>query len=242
MGISPLAIVSPEALLGEGVEIGAFTIVHPGVQIGTGSRIGSHCELGLPTPLADGAGLVIGAGALIRSHTVFYAGSAFGARLETGHHVTVRERTRAGDGLRLGTGCDIQGDCSFGDHARLHSNVFVPKGCRVGCCAWLMPGVVLTNDPTPPSEVTLGCTVGDFAVVCAAALLMPGVRIGDHAVVAAKACVREDVAPGMLVAGVPARVIGSTDRVRLRAPLDGPAYPWTAHFSRGYPPGAFDPQ
>lgn len=241
MTISPLAIVSPEAVLGDDIEIGAFTIVHGGVRIGTGSRIGSHCEIGLPTPLAAGESLTIGDGALIRSHTVLYAGSNFGARLETGHHVTVRERTRAADGLRLGTGCDIQGDCSFGPYARLHSNVFVPKGCRVGRCAWLMPGVMLTNDPTPPSEITLGCTVGDFAVVCAAALLLPGVSVGARAVVAAKACVRDDVAEGLLVAGVPARVIGPANRVRLRPPLDGPAYPWTSHFGRGYPPGALDP-
>lgn len=242
MGISPMAIVSPEARLAEDVEIGPFTVVHAGVQVGTGSRVGSHCVLGLPSDLAHGLPLRIGPGALIRSHTVFYAGSSFGSMLETGHRVTVREHTRAGNGLRLGTNCDIQGDCSFGDYARVHSDVFVAKGCRVGRCAWLMPRVILTNDPTPPSETMLGCDVGDFAVISAGALLLPGVRVGTHAVVAAKACVRDNVAAGMLVAGVPARVIGLACQVRLREPLDGPAYPWTTHFRRGYPPGALDSQ
>lgn len=53
MGISPLAIVGPEAMLGEGVGIGALTIVHGGVRIGTGSRVGSHCKLRLPTAPAE---------------------------------------------------------------------------------------------------------------------------------------------------------------------------------------------
>ena len=32
---------------------------------------------------------------MIRSHTVIYTGSMFGERLETGHHVVIREKTQA---------------------------------------------------------------------------------------------------------------------------------------------------
>lgn len=242
MGISPSAIVSPEARLASDVEVGPFTVIHAGVQIDTGSRIGAYCELGVPTPLGDGSPLVIGARALIRSHSVFYASSTFGEGLETGHRVTVREGTRGGVDLRIGTLCDVQGDCGIGDHARLHSGVFVAKGSRIGRYAWLMPHAMLTNDPTPPSDACLGCEIGDFAVVAARAVILPGVRVGRHALVAAQACVGHDVADGMLVAGVPARLIGRADRVQLRPPLEGPAYPWPRHFRRGYPPGALPEQ
>lgn len=238
MGISPSAIVSPHAVLASDIEIGPFCIVHAGVQIGTGSRVEAFCELGVQTPLGDGSPLVIGAGATIRSHSVFYTSSTFADGLETGHRVVVRERTRAGLGLRLGTMCDIQGDCDFGDYTRLHSSVFVAKGSRIGHFVWLMPYALLTNDPTPPSDLCLGCTIDDHAVIAARALVMPGVRIGRHSVVAAGACVTRDVADGMLVSGLPARVIGRADRVKLRSDPEQAAYPWTRHFTRGYPASA----
>ena len=55
---------------------------------------------------------------MIRSHSVFYQGSTFGSRLATGHRVTVREKTQAGENLRLGTLCDLQGTCVIGDYVR----------------------------------------------------------------------------------------------------------------------------
>jgi len=236
MTISPHAIVSPRAHLGADVEIGPFSVVHDGVEIGAGSRIGAHCEIGAPGPSGVSApGLVIGAGALVRSHSVFYLGSNYGPGLETGHRVTLREGTRCGQGVRIGTQCDIQGDCDIGDHVRLHSSVFVAKGSSIRRFAWLFPRVVLTNDPTPPSDLQRGCTVGEYAVVAAAAVLLPGVVLGAGAVVAAGACVGIDVPPGMLARGVPARLVGPASAVRLRNGDGGPAYPWTRHFQRGYP-------
>lgn len=49
--IHPTAIVSPKASIGADVTIGPFTIVHDKVQIGDGTTIESHCEIGHPTPL-----------------------------------------------------------------------------------------------------------------------------------------------------------------------------------------------
>ena len=118
----------------------------------------------------------------------------------------------------------------------LHSGVFVAKLCRVGRFAWLLPRVVLTNDPTPPSDRLRGCVVGDYAVVAAGALILPGVELGAGSLVAAKACVGIDVPPAMVAMGVPARVTGRTIDIHLRGDPASPAYPWQLHFHRGYPP------
>lgn len=50
--------------------------------------------------------------------------------------------------------------------------------------------------------------IGDDVLIGAGARILGGVTIGDHAVVGAQAVVTRSVAPGAVVAGVPARVIG----------------------------------
>ncbi|MEA2268775.1 MAG: hypothetical protein QOC64_1385 [Solirubrobacteraceae bacterium] len=235
MSIAPSAVISPTARLAGDVVVGPFTIVHDDVELGPGTVVESHCVLGLPTPAAAGRPLVVGAGAHIRSHSVLYAGSRFGPGLRTGHHVTVREGNVAGEGLQVGSYGDFQGDTTFGDHVRSQSNVFVCKETTIGSYVWLFPGVTLTNDRRPPSEGPhLGPTLEDCCAIGASATILPGVRVGAHALVAAGSLVREDVAPGALVAGVPGRDRGPAADLRL---ADGrPAYPWTTHFARGYPP------
>jgi acetyltransferase-like isoleucine patch superfamily enzyme/capsular polysaccharide biosynthesis protein len=233
--IHPSALVSPEARLGEGVEIGPFCIIHGNVILGDRVKVAAYCELGIATPLGDGSPLIIGDGAVIRSHSVFYESSSFGARLVTGHRVTVRENTVAGIGFQIGTLSEIQGDCTVGDYVRFQSNVFVGKKTTIGNFVWVLPYVVLTNDPTPPSDNLIGCTLEDFASIAAASVVLPGVTVGHHALVAAKACVTKDVPPHKVVAGVPARVVGDTKDIKLRDGSGEPAYPWTRHFTRGYP-------
>jgi maltose O-acetyltransferase len=52
--------------------------------------------------------------------------------------------------------------------------------------------------------------IGRRAFVGARVIVLPGVTIGDDAIVGAGSVVRRDVAPGTVVAGNPARVIGTT--------------------------------
>lgn len=232
--IHPTALVDPAATIGEGVEIGPFSIVHARVQLGAGSVVGSHCELGHPAGSEAGP-LRIGTGALIRSHSVLYAGSVFGDGLQTGHRVTLREGIEAAEGLRIGTLCDLQGDSTFGRHVRLHSNVHIGRGSTVAEFVWIFPYVVLTNDPHPPSDgFQVGALVERFAVVATSAVVLPGTRVGEGALVAAHALVREDVPPGAICAGVPGKVRGSVEAIQL-SDGSGPAYPWRRHFHRGYP-------
>ena len=154
--------------------------------------------------------------------------------------MTVRENTIAGDLFQIGTLSEIQGDCQIGNHVRFQSSVFVGKRTKIGNFVWVLPYAVLTNDPTPPSNDLIGCVIEDYAVISAMALILPGIRVGQNSLVAAHACVSKDVPPHMVVAGVPARIIGEAKSIKRRDGSGKPAYPWTTHFHRGYPEEAIE--
>lgn len=233
--IHATSIISPDAKLGKNVIVGPFSIVHPNCLIGDDTVIESFCEIGYPTPRAEGEPLIIGEGSRIRSHSLFYEGSKFGKRLITGHRVTVREGTVAGENLQIGTLGDIQGNCRIGDYVRFHSNVHIGQLSKIGNFVWIFPYVVLTNDPHPPSEHLIGSTIGDYVAIATMSVILPSVTVGEGALVGAHALVNKDVASGMVVSGSPAQVICKASKIKLKDGTGRPAYPWKTHFHRGYP-------
>ena len=61
----------------------------------------------------------------------------------------------------------------------------------------------------------LGCIeIMDNVFIGAQSTILPNVRIGPNAIVAAGSVVTNDVPPGTIVGGVPAKVIGSYDELR----------------------------
>lgn len=235
MNIHPTAIISKKAKIGHGVTIGAYSIVSDNVEIGDGSVIESFCELGVANVLSGGGTLILGKNSHIRSHSVFYEGSQFGSSLVTGHRVTVREKTIAGENFQIGTLSDIQGHCKIGDYVRTHSNVHIGQHSKIGDFVWIFPYVVLTNDPTPPSNVMQGVVVDDFAVIATMSVILPGAHIAEGCLIGAHSCLSGKTEMDTIYAGSPAKAIGATSKLKLKDGTRRPAYPWRYHFTRGYP-------
>ena len=101
-------------------------------------------------------------------------------------------------GLKIGSGCDI----SSGVHIYTHSSA---KRCVSG------------RDYQPVDRA--GVTVGDRVFIGANAVIAMGVEIGDEAVIGAGAVVTTAVGSREIVAGVPARVIGSVDLSETNSPV-----------------------
>ncbi len=233
--IHETAIISPKAKIGKNVKIGHYSIIYDNVILGDGCVIDGFCEIGYPTELANGCPLLIGNDSHIRSHSVLYEGSTFKERLITGHRVTVRENVNAGLNLQIGTLSDFQGDCQIGNYVRTHSNVHIGKHSKIGNYVWIFPYVVLTNDPHPPSEISMGVTIKDFAVIATSAIILPGITIDEHSFVGAHSLVNKNVPSNMLVVGNPAKVLCATSSIMMKNNPNISAYPWPKHFSRGYP-------
>ena len=228
------SIISPSAIIEDGVVINAFSVIGQNVKICKNTIIESFCQIGIETPLTNGAGLTIGHSSHIRSHSIIYNNNFLGDHLTTGHHVTVRENSSIGNNCQIGSYSELQGDCFLGNHVKMQSGVFIPKATTLKDYVRISPHVHFTNDPTPPSEILMGVTVEEFACIAASATILPGITVGKCSLVAAHSCVTRDVEPYTVVQGVPARKIGYANKIKLKG-VGKPAYPWPFHFRRGYP-------
>ena len=233
-------VIEDGATLGDHVFVDSNTIIRSGVTLGEGCSVGANCILGEyqmdffldRTPHTHP--LTIGPQALLRSGTVLYGGSTIGENFQTGHHVTVREGSKIGDHVSVGTLSDIQGNCTIGNYVRLHSNVHIGQLSRIDDFVWIYPYVVLTNDPTPPSENFSGVHVHSFAILATGTIVMPGLEIGQDALVAAGAIVTHSVPDYAVAMGNPARVTLDVRKIKNRA-TGQIAYPWRNHFKTYMP-------
>lgn len=65
--------------------------------------------------------------------------------------------------------------------------------------------MILSHDYT--RSLYTDTQIGNYCLIGARAIILPGVNIGDHVVVGAGAVVTQDVPPNSLVAGNPAKII-----------------------------------
>lgn len=204
-------IVGRNVTFGKNVRIGDNTVIYDNVHIGDNTVVCNDCVLGEPlndyyhNTCYENPALFIGADSLIRSHSIFYAGSSFGDKLQTGHRVTVRENAIVGNNCQFGSYNDIQGECVLGDYVRCQSYVNIGQYSKIGNFVFIFPYVVLTNDPTPPSMVQRGVTIGDFSVITSATVMLPGVTLGRHCLTAANSTVGGHFDDYSFIAGTPAK-------------------------------------
>jgi acetyltransferase-like isoleucine patch superfamily enzyme len=224
--------------IGHGSVLGDHVVVHAGVRLGDGARIGSFVELGHPTKSEiqgfDPSELServrdlviseretrIGAGALIRSHSIVYSHVDIGERLTTGHGAIIREHTTIGPRCIFGTyaSCDgytrIGDDVQVGQYAQLSQSARIGDGCFIG-------GHTVFSDNRMAirsvDEDLFGAVIEDYVRVGLACVILPAVRIGTDALVGAGSVVTKDVEQGSLAAGNPARVLRALAREEIDA-------------------------
>ena len=185
----------------------------------TGARPGLDADpdviVGYPPARSGSTPLVLGPDARLRSGTILYEGSSIGARLETGHHVVIREECRIGDDVCIWTGSVIDYGCRLGDRVKIHCNCYVAQFTEIGDGAFLAPGVTIANDLYPGSaeseQVMSGPSIGAGAHIGVNVTILPYVRIGAGALVGAGATVTRDLPGGCVAYGNPAVVHGSVD-------------------------------
>ena len=126
---------------------------------------------------------------------------------------------RIGDETSIGSFVEIQKRATVGKRCKIQSHSFICEGVIIGDECFVGHGVIFINDRYPIAatpngrklrdrEWTLEKTiVADRASIGSGAIIMCGLRIGTGATIGAGAVVTKNVAPGEVVAGVPARAI-----------------------------------
>ena len=190
--IHPTAVIEPGAQLGEGVQIGAYSVIGPDVHLGRDNVIGPHVVIEGRTTIGDrnriyqfasiGATpqddsyndgqpteLIIGDDNIVREYVTIQPGMK-----------AERPMTKVGSGNMFMALSHIAHDCKVGDGTRFANGATLAGHVEVGDYAWIS-GLV---------------AIHQFA------------RIGAHAFVAGGAMVTQDVPPFCLVQGDRARLIG----------------------------------
>jgi UDP-2-acetamido-3-amino-2,3-dideoxy-glucuronate N-acetyltransferase len=123
---------------------------------------------------------------------------------------------------RIGAFVEIQRGAVVGARCKISSHSFICEGVSIEDGVFIGHGVMFTNDRYPqavnaagrpqdaadwtlePTRVRQGASIGSNATI------LPGLTIGQGALVGAGSVVTRDVPDHAIVAGVPARVVGST--------------------------------
>jgi acetyltransferase-like isoleucine patch superfamily enzyme len=172
-------------------------------------------QVGYAPDRPTGLSFSLGTGARLRSGTVLYAGSRIGARLQTGHHVVIREDCEIGDDVSVWSNSVVDYGCRIGDGVKIHSNCYVAQYTEIGPGAFLAPGVTCANDLYPgqsdSAAVMSGPVIGAGAQLGVNVTVLPFVRIGPGSIVGAGSVVTRDVPAGAVVYGNPATVRGQVD-------------------------------
>jgi len=102
-----------------------------------------------------------------------------------------------GQGSVIGEHCLIDGRCGLfvGDNVNISTGAYI----------W-----TLHHDINSPDFCSIGSPVhiSDYVWICSRAIILPGVTIGRGSVVASGSVVTKDVPEGVVVGGIPAKIIG----------------------------------
>jgi UDP-3-O-[3-hydroxymyristoyl] glucosamine N-acyltransferase len=217
-GIHPTAIVAADAKIGEGVSIGAYTVVGPGsrigkattimpqVTIGADVAIGAHClvysgvRIGHACTLGDR--VLVHANAVIGADGFSFAPDLMSALAFTSG-VTI-ERVHSLGNVEIGDDVEI-GACTTIDRATLESTR-IGRGCKIDDHVHIGHNVTIGESCILCGMVGISGSVvlGDRVRLGGGAGISDHVRIGDQAVVAAGSGVATNVPPGVFVSGSPA--------------------------------------
>ena len=170
--IHPQAVVSPEAKIGNGVEIGAFAVVGPDVELGEGCVVHPHAVINGPSKF--GARNIFHPFCVIGGDPQDYTFRGEHVELVAGDGNIFREHVTISRGTTKGGGTTRIGDDNF-----FLAYSHVGHDCQVGNNTLFVNGATLAGHVTVQDYVTIGafspvhqfCWLGRYAYIGACTVI-----------------------------------------------------------------------
>ena len=165
MNISPLAVVHPEAKIGEGVTIDPFAVVEKDVVIGDGCYIHPHAVIRDGARIGKGCQIFPGAVIAGIPQDLKFKGEITTA--EIGDYTTIREC------VTVNRGTASRGKTVVGSHCLIMAYSHVAHDCV------LKDNIIIGNASQIAGEVE----IDDYAIVSGGSLVHQFTRISKHVMI-----------------------------------------------------------
>ncbi|AEL24697.1 acyl-ACP--UDP-N-acetylglucosamine O-acyltransferase [Cyclobacterium marinum] len=175
--ISKLSEISEKAHLGENVSIEAFSSVHPDVEIGDGTWIGSNVTIYPGARIGKNCRIFPGAVIAAIPQDLKFNGEP--SLVEIGDNTTIREF------VTINRGTADKQTTKIGDNCLIMAYVHIAHDCII------QNRVIIANSVQVAGHVT----IDDWAFVGGSSAIHQFVKIGMHSMISGGSLVRKDVPP-----------------------------------------------
>lgn len=191
MKIHPTAIISSDAKLEEGVEIGPYAIIGSDVIIGKNTIIGPHAVIDDFTHIGEGCHIFQFCSIGAPPQDLKFGGEK--TRVVIGNFNTIREFAT----IHRSTAADI-GVTIIGDHNLIMAYCHVAHNCKLG------DRIIMSNAATLAGHVH----IEDYAIISGLTGIHQFCRIGAHSMIGGASAVVKDVPPYSIAQGNHAKLFG----------------------------------
>ncbi|MBP7087925.1 MAG: acyl-ACP--UDP-N-acetylglucosamine O-acyltransferase [Candidatus Omnitrophica bacterium] len=181
--IHSTAIVDKDVILGENTEIGPYSVVEPGVQLGRAVRIGPYVHLKGNTYIGDNT--FIGSGSVIGEAPQILGKKESLGKVHIGKNNIIREY------VTINSSSSLEKATVIGDDNYLMAFSHLAHDCK------LANSIVICNGSLIAGHVE----IHDKAFVSGSVVVHQFVRIGRLAMVGGLSRVNQDIPPFMMVVG-----------------------------------------
>jgi len=219
-GIHPTASVAPDAVLGEGCEVGPHAVIGAGAVLGARCLVGPHAYIGPGCVFGDDARIHAHASAMCciaGNRVTLHQGARIGNEgfgftpTPEGRYVTIPQlgRVRLEDEVEVGANSCVDrgalGDTVLGAGTRLDNLVQIGHNVVTGRGCVIVAQVGISGSTR----------LGDYVTIAGQAGLTGHLNIGSKARIGAQAGVQSDIPPGQDVTGSPAMPVKDALRAAL---------------------------